>query len=70
LQQPDPERVLVEELLERRLKQGDAPAQRLQQRRETPRERELREMREKEKLDKERKERERREEQRDTSEEN
>lgn len=71
LQQPDPERVLVEELLERRLKQGDASsAQRPQQRRETPRERELREMREKEKLDKERKERERREEQRDTSEEN
>ncbi len=71
LQQPDPERVMVEELLERRLKQGDTPAQRQQQRRETPRERELREMREREKLEKERKERERREEQqRDTSEEN
>jgi rod shape-determining protein MreC len=56
LQQPDPERVLVEELLERRLKQGDAATQSPQQRRETPRERELREMREREKLEKERKE--------------
>lgn len=69
LQQPDPERVLVEELLERRLKQGDAATQRSQQRRETPRERELREMREKEKLEKERREKEKREQQGDSTEE-
>jgi rod shape-determining protein MreC len=71
LQQPDPERVMVEELLERRLKQPESQ-QRTTQRRETPRERELRELREKDKIEKERIEKEKRElrEKRDSSDEN